>query len=98
MSSLFATNDIVETKLGEGIIVEVNRDNDFVKVELNWKLANNQKAYLYILKSELNNSQATAARSSQNGQKAAFMEYFRVLWPAILCVFVDFLGLAIAST
>ena len=98
MSASFAINDIVETKLGEGKIVEVNNDNDFVKIELSWELANSQKAYLYILKSELRNNRSSVARGSENGPKATFMDYFRVLWPAIICVFVDFLGLAIAST
>lgn len=49
---VFAINNIVDTKLGKGKIVEIIRNKEdnnktFVKVELSWELANNQKAYLY---------------------------------------------------
>ena len=56
---VFAINNIVDTKLGKGKIVEIIRNKEdknktFVKVELSWELANNQKAYLYVMEKEIN--------------------------------------------
>ena len=103
---VFAINNIVDTKLGKGKIVEIIRNKEdnnktFVKVELSWELANNQKAYLYVMEKEINKrdndaNQVNEAGSTNEMTKPKFIDYFRILWPAILCVFIDFLGLAIA--
>ena len=88
---------LVETKLGPGKVAAA-RDDGFVKVELEWQLANGQKAFLYVKRTELYNEGKKRASTELSDAipKATFKEYFSVLWPAILCVFVDFLGLAIA--
>ena len=43
---------LVQTKLGPGKVA-VARDDGFVKVELEWQLANGQKAFLYVKRTEL---------------------------------------------
>ena len=74
----------VQTKMGPGTVVETR--NDFVQVvELDWKLANGAKVFVYT-KDELPPAKT----------KLSFKDYMSVLWPAYLCGFVDFLGLAIA--
>lgn len=88
---------IVQTKMGPGTVA-MTRDDGFTKVELEWQLANGQKAFLYVKGSELysDGKKRASTELSDTIPKATFGQYFSVLWPAVLCVFVDFLGLAIA--
>ena len=72
----------VMTKMGPGVVVEVRGDDGVKVVELDWRLANDSKVYVYT--------------KDETPRVLTFLDYMSELWPAYMCGFVDFLGLAIA--